>query len=645
MKILTNKITKEYNYMENYFNVYVFKIYKFKKNELNLFNHIDNLMNGINFNKIFSLYREGKKFSIYFLINKDSCENIKIEDIFDAEKLNYLKINDLTFDFFKENINDLSDDILINLLLSNFATIEVNEKVMLCNGKLYEVMKEQNNYLITLEHSFKNGCLLSRVNTFRKDSENGKYRLYGEYIIRKKMDGERYSLSGEKNKKHNVNFFNAKAYSQFKSCKMFKMQDLINKFNKKYNKYMKLVFEEKDFNEIKFQSFSDKVRSYKKLSYDYIRKLGVNIISKIGNNKALDVLKHELSIKKIKYTISNDIDKDKPNICLIHSRNYYKENNIDDAHVVSNNAAIQHLTYEDCFSISENGIQINKNALDIVIFDSIRKFELINKQIFIYKTNNEILKNYCFGQIENNKTYEISFDESNMKFTIDTAKKQKTYATVEKYIRLKDSDQLIYINKMDLYPIVNIKELNEKFQKTMDKISITKELIPLLEKIENKIEDQTIFNKIKKFINSFDEVSMANLYDEIKSKLFPRDSQERKRYSRVLKRINIELSHISDSIFFKPLWRGKNSTYNITFTNLKYLYNEQEGLKYYSATCKSVTEIINKVYVIRNVIGKFTDLEIKNYFDLLDVDNIRINQSIVEPFPFKYLREYIKMNM
>lgn len=648
MEILTNRVNVEYNYVDEFYDIFSLKI-KYIKEDKSTFSKVVSLLNSVNYSKIFSIYREENKYTIYFLISKEYSRNIKLTDIFEANELEYFISNNLIKYFSQVDIIDNKEDVILNLLLSNLSITSTNSRVISCNGKLYEFIKSVKDYLISLEYTIKNKIINCRVVTFCKT--NGKegciYKLQGDYIVKSSLEGQSYVIKGEKDKKHLVNFFSAKTYDQFKNCKMVKIQELISIFNKKYKNYINLSLEYEEFNEIKFQSHRDKAKSYKRKSFDFMDKIGINIICKIEDKRALNALKDNISLKNISFKVSDTIDRQKLNILLIHIPEYYKENNIKDEYINTNEAAVQNLTYENSFNISESSVMLDKNAFEIVLFEVLRKYELIKNRILIYNTNNLILKKYIFGQIVKDKdgyiAYELGFDEENMTFVInDNILGSNKYNKDQIYIRPKESNEIILLNQLSYYPMVDITELDSKYKETLKEISIKKDLLPLLEKLEFSLGEQNVLETIKKYIKSYDKVPMATLYEGIKKNVFPLNTDERKNHVQVLKKMNKELFNISDFIYFKPLWRRKGGSYNNAFSNLKYLHNS-EGVFYYSASCKSVNEVINKGYPMRSLKLDLSQEEIKDFFLLLDVDNIRINQNVVEPFPFKYIREFIEI--
>lgn len=628
MEILTNEINVDYNYVHNYFDTYKFTVeYKKEKNET--FHKLAFLINSVNYGNVYSLYREGNKFTVYFLVDKDNI--ITIDKVFDNKKLEYFYDNKLKISL--DKVNNISDDIILNLLLSKLSLFNKDKQLVSCNGKIFDVIKCIKRQIITLEYSIKNNCLNSRVVTFTetRDTNDVCYKLIGDYVAKGKIQGKSYHIKGDIKNKNKVNFFSGLDYSKFKNSKIVRMQELVTYFNETYSKYINISFVKKDFKEIKFQSFSDKNKSCKNKCIEKIQGIGINLLDNVKDNIFLDKIKNNLILYNVPFQVFDKPDKSFLNINIIHNKDFYKNIN-GDKYMLSNVYPVQNITVENNMDD-----KLMKMRVEIAMLEAFRKYEIINNTLLSFKTNNVLLNNFCFGQTfkKDNEflSCEVFFDGNKMMF--DIKRYPNIYKDNQRYIRRKSSEELFFINVLDNYPLVDIRSLSEQYLNTLREIDIKKTLIPLLESIKPTLKNKSDYEYLIGIIKKFDIVSMSTLYKEIK---------KAENTKKIIREINTKLFYDNCEIFFKPLWRKGDNEYKIAYTNIKYYVDENRGLFYYSAGCKNINQNISNGYPIRNINIKLNDEELTDFFKLLDVDSIRYNQSIVEPFPYKYINEYLRMN-
>ena len=644
MEILTNKIKINYENINEKYDVIMLKV-PYNNKDKSIFEDVNRFIDSIDFSKVFAIYRKGSGFSFYVLTDK--LLNVNLEEIFSID-LYKLMINK----YGMQIINDckLDCDTLLNLLFTGIKNI-LNNEMFLSNldGKLYEMISAKGNQIISLLYSVNDGCLNADVVTFEECLDKPKKR---EFSINKnfmrKVDPQTstYVIKNTK-EKNTVSFFSAEKYSLFQGTKLYKLNELLNLFNKIYDGICNIEIENINMNERKFKSISAKNRFYRDKSLNFVLNIGLNIIDNVGDEEAVCLIESSLSARNIPFCKSNDLICDRFNLNIIHNKENCDECN--DKYVKSDTIVVQNITYEDSLLNKRKIIvpdKFDKDLLEVIASEMVHKYEMNKKIILQYNTTNVFLDKYKFGQVKkiNDKYYrfELSIDKGKMHFSCDDINESK-FIKEMLYIKNKNNNSIIEVEVLKQYPIVDTNKLNEDYKKCYHKIVIINDLIKKIISIKNKRKKYIkVLDEFVEYISKYNIDTMFNLRENIKRDVFPIEKENKAKYVNALKYLNIDL-YEEYGWFFNPLWRRNDSPYKTTFTNFKYRYDCNNGLIYYSANCSSPKiEMVNGL-PFRRIRTTFTEEEIENYLELLDVDNIRNGQNTVIPFPFKYLREYIRL--
>ena len=641
MEILINKVKIEFDRIDSRYDIYSLTIV-YNPNIKNLFNRVEKLVDSINKEKICAIYRYRSKFKLYFLAEKNSSK-LNIDELFDEKELQYFKDFNLIKYFGIDKY--ITEEGKLNLLLNALKNhSNHNEKYECFDGKLYEVIKSQKDFVIALKYSFEDMCLKADVVTFREynnyNNDKRVFQINGKFLskISKKCSG--YIIEGESGTKHNLDHFSGKSLSSLQNCKIYRIMNIYNKFNEIYNDVCKIVFQKDDMTEKQFENINHKVKSDRKYALEIVRNKEINIIDNVGNKEYLEIIVNYFKANSVNVVVSNDINREKLNINIIYSKEYYEANGLADKHLTSLDYVVQNII----FDVNDN--KLNKNKMNVIIAELIHKYELNVKKILHHQHNNLIIDNFIFGRLKRVKDNlyircELLIENGNMFVSADEEYKNNDSKIKEHiYLKNKHNNEIYEIIVLNKYPLTEIKDLLDSFFNTTVEIDVKSELIPILN--EYKMRHQkyySILNEFEKFINKYANVSMSKLYNDIKKELFPEEQNLRKDYSNCLKDFNIYLWY-NKSIYFKPLWRSKGHPIKQAFEKFKY-ENDNDSFQYYSGCCNSLNQSIYNGFPYRQIKYLFSKEEINDYLRLLDVDDIRNNQNTVIPYPFKYITEIL----
>lgn len=642
MEILTNKVKVEFDNINSRFDIYSLTIV-YDANIKNLFNKVEKLVDSINKEKVCSIYRHRSKFKLYFLVERNSSK-LNIDELFDEKELQYFKDFNLIKYFGIDRY--INEEEKLNLLLNGIKNqSNHNEKYECFDGKLYEVIKSQKNFVIALKYSFEDMCLKADVVTFREynnyNNDKRVFQINGKFLSKTSKKSFGYIIEGESGTKHNLDYFSGKSLSSLQNCKIYRIMNIYNRFNEIYDDVCKITFQKDEMTEKQFENINHKIKSDRKYALELVRNKEINIIDNVGNKEYLEAIVNYFKTNSVNAVVSNDINREKLNINIIYSKEYYEANNLDDKHLTSLDYVVQNII----FDVDDN--KLDKNKMNVIIAELIHKYELNVKKILHHQHNNLIIDNYIFGRlkrIKDNKYIRCELLIENGNMFISTEEEEKINGnTIREHIYLKDkkNHKIYEISLLNKYPLTEIGDLLKSFFNTSVEVDVKNELIPILN--EYKMSHQkycNILNEFEKFINKYDNVSMSKLYNDIKKELFPEKQSLRRDYSNWLKDFNIYLWN-NKSIYFKPLWRYKGQPIKQAFEKFKYKNDNTDYFQYYSGCCNSLNQSIYNGFPYRQIKYNFSKEEINDYLRLLDVDDIRNNQNTVIPYPFKYITEIL----
>lgn len=543
-------------------------------------------------------FESGKR--VFLLMHKDSVNKEKIKGLLplieDGDK----------YSIGLATASDLKDDFIIQLLLNAMGTYD-SEILKFNNltGHLYcfntdwiKHGKEKNTDVIwkvpCLELSVsKNMCLELNVRTFTSELLRNritftkkKFEDYPKYVFaanntlrrRLKDDNETCFIMRQiDGVKFEITYLDLQNIEKFEHTKMGVLNDIVNSFNNKYDGICKLGFKSKDISCRLDYSKSIQRENAKRIK-EVLDEKGIQLIDRIGDEYSkifTDNIKQLLESKYgIKASVAKRVNKDKLNIMIIHNADYY--NGVNDPHdIIYDDAAVQHITFEDFSDSSEF-------AIATVVYEIIIKKDIQEGNITLFDW-----MNLGFEQ-------PVSFG---MESEIEDVKRY-FFITVNPDGTFNIKEQELTLFEMNEYT-----EMIEVFEQGRTDSETVKGIIRFADGSINVIKGSGMFT-----IPEINEI--ATLLQEGDNKL-----------------------------------RGKERREELLSSCLDIKMYEENGLSYYfvGTIGEGMRQNIQRASVVRTVEGyNGAEVQFEKMLPMMNVTFVHNGQLTVMPFPFKYLREYVK---
>lgn len=542
------------------------------------------------------------------------------------------EFDDLVFN--KITVEKIEDYLLIRLLINSLNNKESEElkfnnistNLYIFDPKVRPVSKDNiMAYQISLDKDFVlsinvktfstlNSFKLSQPNKFHQHLKKAQYVVENDYNIqslRRKLKKDEADLKNtyvvgqvHQSKKNTATFLKINKEEEFKTSKMGVLKRFKDRFNEKYSEIINIKFDE-----VKLESRIDvqknnNLKLHKNKVAEKINSVGLNIINNIDNHKICNDIQEKLknlyNIEENNIEISKEYKADKLNISLIRDVNYYKDNNLKDPYLKTENT--QNVTIETLYPETQNIDLEDLEDFDEFSFHSEPLVVVINELI----TKND-LKN---GNISIVDWEAFKFDAP-LTFILQTSFEEKT----ECYAMEVEPS-----GKFEIFEI----QLTDfgKYHKCLDIFNTKKGVNFDIEGMIFKNDNINIIKRTKLFpmpdIDKFDsQFQNEKIFREKNNNKVP------KGYGfRAQKNKDLILDSLLDIKIFK-----------------------ENDYLYYSAgiISKEMKANIEKAPVIRKIEAEvesqlFVDGSILQLLNVLFVNNKKLT---VYPFPFKYLREYI----
>lgn len=682
--ILTNKFSATYNYenIERDFDIFLVK------GTANLYK--TNLLDipKSEYKALAVQHAFGKTALVLFKKNKsynyNFCRDIKEQfpDV-TVEKINVLDKDDRNKYFY------YNDRLLAQLLINSMNTPK-GELFSYNNlsGKLYysdstSPIRDKSTkaiYMLRfLEISFKPGMYLSLdVKTFKKNS----YSKYGGYYLidpetgcfRKKLSSDKidlketFVLGSFENSRNTVDFICYDNPENFSRSKLGIMNRFLEDVKSKLSDYLKLEFDSNystDKVEIKQSKKSEiSLEEYGKLLY----KKGVTITDYCKDSKSTLMLDSIVAILENDYNIHPLIDTTLEgyyNIRIIYDQEYYENNGLPDPHKDDHKGLIiQHI-------IAENHNEEKlKNIVKKVAQELIIKGDISNQKLSIYdwsklgidKPWSFVIREKLEGDAYNDVHYEYYLvtitPTGDLKFEIFNDIEHSGNADREHIMHMytkSDSENFCVKNTVEglvFSDINNIHIISRTCEFTIPdiyKLNIAlKETNP-----KTAVRKEKLISMITEFALDYphyaDETN--NLISIIREQQSVLKKSEIRRFMNMQKKYAITLNqYMRDKygVWMHPRVQSlKNDEYlmsnivNICCFKKDFICEEGEEIYYYAGE-KSLKRLgVSRACIIRKIKSE-KEMEFKELLSLLSVEFVRNGQYTVLPFPFKYLREYVK---
>jgi hypothetical protein len=541
--------------------------------------------------------------------------------------------------------------------------------------------------LYFIEIAFDAGMYLNlNVKTFMTRHSYGKKRYYlidpktGKF--RKKLvtdlfeEDKLFTEASFANKKNTVKYLNFETFDDFKKCKLGILEQFIQDVEKYLGKYLTLTPGQRN-GDTSFE-VSKKEREILEVS-DYasiLSERGITIVDECHEESSKAIVGRLVQELNVFYGITakvSGLEQGAYNIRVIHNEEYCKKNKLPDPHNEDlHGYIVQHVTLEDCHELSKKIAKkespiVHKLVIELILKGDVRTGKisiynwekLSNKKEWTFVTREKIkntTKNYRYVCVTINQGGElkfVTFDdidrhqsnfEERIRFVYDT------YFEDQKLHHHKYVEGLVFSNLENIHVIIRTNE------KTMPN---TRNLWNGLKETNDKDAVITEF-----IVNAFDEYLKMNPEDieyieglrktlqEIKPIISKKELRQlmnmRKKVAKRLNRFLHEYYGIWISAEIKD--QDFEEKYLLdSVLNIKYFEDDDtdgtgvKSLNYYVGTIRNNLQgSIHNASVVRQVQAE-KEIEFKELLPLMTVDFVRIGMYTVLPFPFKYLREYLKM--
>lgn len=503
-----------------------------------------------------------------------------------------------------------NDYYLLQLLLNAIGTRQTKfESYNNVTGHLYcfhpnwiKRFKSEIISIPTMDIRLTSGILTWNICTFntlkyknamdfgkRKISEFPQYTISANYSLRRKLkDDEKQDEFIQRkifDKKTSKTFLDISNENAFDESKMGIIAKVISQFNEKYNGLAKLDFEPQEIeSSIEYSSNREKNLLSKRLT-DLLSKQKVVLVDLVENEKSAIQCEQITSVFKSNFGISvrktKRLSKDAYNLRLIHNDEYYGKNIADPHDEDLSKYTVQHIT-TDNFNDKGSDTYLRAVAFNVAE-ELIIKDDLRNKTISIV--------DWSEFQFDNNLIFGIEHDIQ----TENGGKNRQFY-----FMTIKSNGQFeIRQQENDLFS-------SDEYHKYL--------------KIFTSCEKETIKGIVKygADINVIHETGLHTVPDilGLKEELAKGNNKLKNKEAR-----NNYLSALLDVKTFKK------------DNQLHYFVGEM-GV--------GINSTLSGVPIRRIESYEGSSLFFDKLLPLMGVTFVRNGQLTVVPFPFKYLREYIK---
>lgn len=564
---------------------------------------------------------------------------------------------------------------LIQLLLNSLACPN-DERFSYNNltGKLYYHLEKDKNFIKFLEIVIEPGMYLNlKLKTFKKcsgkenpelviDEVNGAFR-----IKLKKDDVSEGYKSGSKSHGHfTIEYFNAKDYDKFKKSKLGIMHKFLMDVEKKLKDYMDIELKEIVMDEYEFSNEKDLPIAEK-----YGNLLNEQKVVIVDENKT------ELSKKMVEKCISElrkfygvkaeegKLTKDAYNIRIIFDKDAYKNNDPHQDNL--SDYIVQHVIEDDkrFKSGKKESADLKNIVSELIIKGDIKKhlitlydwekLNLSKEWTFVIrekckKSDNKLAFDYYRLMINKNGVMKFDTYNSDNVASDDWKKICDFYnETNKKVFGIKNEvDGLLYSDINNIHAIIltcektipNIFEIEQALKNSRPTDVINKEV--LLQAIKEYRDEAENTDNVDRWIEELEANTAWEITKKDLKEILRMKSNDGKKFNRFfMNKTNILIHSELRNSDFKQQYQLEN------LLDIKYMYTDdnkfERCFKYYVGA-KSTNKKLDypTACCIRKVVSQTEKIEFEEMIPLMNVDFVRNGQLTVLPFPYKYLREYIK---
>lgn len=542
---------------------------------------------------------------------KQNNKRLLHEALSNAKGAEFITINNV-------KSSEMEDRTVLQLLLNSMGSIENSEmrfnnitghlycfhKDWVIHSKKYNAVLQIKSLEIGISSDYR---LQFDVRTFTSELLKNKIKFgkkkfkdYPQYVmsshktLRRKLKSDTdtaFILRQIESKKSEISFINVKNIAEFEKSKMGMVSYIMLRFNEQFSGIANI-----DFQDITDYISHDCIKHDRQADIKFIKEKlqspKIFIVDKISDDYSQEYckeLKKRLSEEyQIQVEIRKRIVKNSMNLCLIHNADYYISK--DDPHQIYSNTIVQHITFEDFEHtkkvIHKNGTITFEASADVAqaMHELMIKVDLLNNKITLFNwadmgIDNEI----SFGiKVEKDEQPHYFFMTIQPDGTFEIAEQKLTFFEVNEYNDCINIFESANQNSEVIKGIICDKESNINIIKDTQWVTIP-EVFKVREELEN---GNTAIRGVK-----------TGKVEELFSSM-----------------TDIKIFRKDNSIYYFAGIIGSGMGYNIkNAVNIRKIDIYDDSQKLFS-----------------------------RLLPLMDIGFVRNRQLTVIPFPFKYLREYVK---
>jgi len=500
----------------------------------------------------------------------------------------------------------------------------------------------------------------------------------GALIRHLKKDGTPDSKStfvecGLTGKRVSLPFLEFKNLDAFQRSRAGIFHVVLNLIREKISKYITVelsqrVIDDKCILETSLIKDTEKVR-------DLLSDKIIHIVDKLNDKESKTtvenlkkLIKESKAFSSAKITDGKNDNSNSLNIRIVHEKSYYKQDEQKDDYASSDTKIIrQNITIES-LNASENWKSVITTCIkELLIKQDINncKFSLFNwsnlqlSGVWTFAVLEQENNRVVFMEVETNGSFKF-FDYSDLNLlTWERFDKYRTALTIDRKDKKLSLEGVVVSSEGDINQIFRTEEitmpnleeihsiLREKDSELPESISTGNALSKI---VHQYLKTYTVTNqeKFEVLIDSLNQVGQQNIsklvfYDLIKNKLGSaigsantKDSIQLRDY--MLEKFGVRFIVTKDKETTEELFNSS--------VDIKYFGESEREAYYFVGNSRASIQSSFKDSCHLRKITVLPDSKDKLVFSKLlptmDVDFVRTGQSTVIPFPFKYIREYIK---
>lgn len=704
--ILTNKFNAELNMdaIDKDFDIYVVDKESQKLDRCNILDIPET-----KFNALAVQYQFGRKAFVLFqkntVLESEFRESLQSE--FKDVSVYHVTLEDLQDEKFCKDHFFYGDRLLVQLLLNSIRAPR-NESLTYNNltGKLYYAADNLKNvdkktgviwYMSYLEIKLDPGMFLNLdVKTFGLSSYGKSGRQYvldpKTGVLRKRLATDEDSLptyteKAQNGKHKTVDFLEISSFKKFQECKLGIMERFLRDVKRLLSEYVTLTPMQVEESQEYEVSKKEKEGLSEKGMGNILKQRGVVIVDENKTERSKEI------VKKLKYELQKhygvlakegELEKDKYNVRIIHTPEYYERLEIEDLHNATEYGFIvQHLVEE---KEHFNDKQSASPAINKIIQELIIKGDVLDRMITIYdwkklgankawtfvrrkkifnqngekvehvnSAGKKVFNYFKYDVLEVNKEGNLNFYSfTDAEYPYETEEHERIIRAFDRFHKeyQKDANEvegLVYSNIENIHAIIltpektipNTETIWDGLRETTADKRVNK--ADLLEAMEAFVEECELDEKTKDYIETM-KLNLMKEDDVITigrvCKMMGMKKKAAKKLNRFMhENCNIWISAEMKDQYFESEYQIGNML-NIKYYQLPDYQNIPTFYYFVGPKRTSLQNSINNACAVRKVVSETGEIEYRELLPLMAVEFVRNKQYTVLPFPFKYLREY-----